>query len=194
MVTMTAEQEYEVNRKKSMIGLLWVGIISIVMLFAGLTSAYIVREAEGNWLVFKMPMLFWVSTAIILVSSITMSMAQNAIKKGNLSGLKTLTAITLLLGIAFAVCQFMGWSDLVESKVFFTGSQSNASGSFFYVITGLHLAHLAGGLIALIVVLVKAGNKAYSADNYTGVTMAGTYWHFLDILWIYLFLFLLFIR
>lgn len=174
--------------------MLWLGIVSMVMLFAGLTSAYIVRQGQGNWVVFELPSEFYISTGLILISSVTMWMAQSAIRNGEPAKLTRFLAISLLLGIGFVVSQFLGWGKLVDQKIFFAGTQSNASGSFMYAITGLHLAHLFGGLIILLVTLVKSVSGKYSKENYLGIQLASIYWHFLDLLWIYLFLFLVFIR
>jgi len=189
----TKEERIEI-KKKTAKPMLWVGLVGIVMLFAGMTSAYIVRQAEGNWLYFDLPDTFFVSTAIIVASSMTMFVAQRAIKKDNLQLTLIGRLSTLGLGIAFTVLQFQAWGELVDMGVYFAGRESNPSGSFLYALSGLHLAHLAGGLFALVFVSVKAILKMYSAEDHTGIGVAATYWHFLDILWIYLLLFLLFIR
>lgn len=170
---------------------LWIAIASIIMLFAGLTSAYIVRQAEGNWVHFELPKIFYLSTAFIMLSSASMQWALSAVKKNHLKNLLTGLIITLGLGLAFSFSQFFGWSKLVEEKIFFVG---NPSGSFLYVLTGLHLAHLAGGLIYLLVVITKSIMNKYSSENNLQVQLCATYWHFLDILWVYLFVFLLAIR
>lgn len=174
--------------------MLYVGMVSILMVFAGLTSAYIVRQAEGNWLYFELPQMFYISTAVILVSSATMFWAQRAVKQNNQQAMVRAIGITLALGLAFCVTQFLAWGKLVDMGVFFAGHESNASGSFLYVLSGVHLAHLAGGIIALVFSYVKARLGRYSAENHVGLDVTATYWHFLDILWIYLLLFLLFIR
>lgn len=174
--------------------LLYIAIASIVMLFAGFTSAYIVRQAEGNWLEFDLPNIFYVSTAIILLSSATMWYANFAAANNNFKGVTIGVAGTFVLGIAFAISQFEAWDALVESGIFFTGQSANASGSFLYILSGMHLAHLAGGLIALLIVLVNSMRNKYSSENKLGLELCSTYWHFLDVLWIYLLLFLLFIR
>ncbi len=168
--------------------LLWLGMVSIVMLFAGLTSAYYVKRADGNWFEFDLPFnIFYVSTAIILLSSLTMQLAVSAVKKNNLQAVKTYLIITLGLGLAFVFSQFLGWSNLVDHKVFFVG---NPSGSFLFVLTGLHLAHLAGGIIGLMFTGAGAIRERYNSSNYVGISVCATYWHFLDALWIYLFVFL----
>lgn len=190
----TINQEDFERRAKTSKPLLWIGIVSIIMLFAGLTSAYIVRQAEGNWLEFELPISMYVSTAIIILSSITLWYGQSSAKKGNYSAMKIGLFVTLGLGLGFVFSQFQVWSDLVAGGVFFTGAQANASGSFMYLLSGLHLAHLFGGIIALFVTATNASAGKYSNGNILGIELCSIYWHFLDILWIYLLLFLLFIR
>ena len=169
--------------------LLAIGIGSIVMLFAGLTSGYIVRQAEGNWKFFEVPSVFYISSIIILISSFTMQMAIRAVKKDDLSQVKTFLLITLGLGLAFVFSQFLGWNELVKNDVYFA-DKLTPSGSFFYVITGLHLAHLAFGLLGLIITGSKSIRERYSSQNYLGISLCAIYWHFLGGLWIYLFVFL----
>lgn len=169
--------------------LLAIGIGSIVMLFAGLTSGYIVRQAEGNWKFFELPSVFYVSSIIILISSFTMQMAIRAVKKADLAQVKTFLLITLGLGLAFVFSQFLGWNELVKNDVYFA-DKLTPSGSFFYVITGLHLAHLAFGLLGLIITGSKSIRERYSSQNYLGISLCAIYWHFLGGLWIYLFVFL----
>lgn len=190
---LTINENHEVRSRTSK-PLLIIAIMSMVMLFGGLTSAYIVRHGQGNWLKFELPYEFYISTGLIILSSVTMVMAQSSIKKGDGEKLKLYLAMTLLLGLGFVVAQFMGWSSLVKQNVFFAGNQSNASGSFLYALTGLHLAHLFGGIIMMIYTVVKAVNNRYSKDNFLGVQLSSIYWHFLDVLWVLLFLFLVFIR
>ena len=169
--------------------LLAIGIGSIVMLFAGLTSGYIVRQAEGNWRFFELPSVFYVSSIIILLSSFTMQMAIRAVKKDDLSQVKTFLLFTLGLGLAFVFSQFLGWNELVKNDVYFA-DKLTPSGSFFYVITGLHLAHLAFGLLGLIITGSKSIRERYSSKNYLGISLCAIYWHFLGGRWIYLFVFL----
>jgi cytochrome c oxidase subunit III len=180
-------------RNKTAKPMLYFAIGSMVMLFGGLTSAYVVRHAEGNWLKFEMPQAFYYSTALLLISSIFMNMSISAAKKNNLGNIQKALAATFLLGLAFMVFQFVGWSQLTEQKVFFAGKDSNASGSFFYVLTGLHLAHLLGGMLYLLAVNIHALKNKYNAQNYLSLQLCATYWHFLDGLWLYLFFFLIFI-
>ena len=173
--------------------MLYIAIGSMVMLFGGLTSAYVVRHAEGNWLKFEMPQTFYYSTAVILLCSVFINMSVAAAKKNNLVRMQQALAATFLLGLLFMILQFVGWSQLTSQKIFFAGKDSNASGSFFYVLTGLHLAHLFGGMLYLLAVNIQALKKSYSSQNYLSLQLCATYWHFLDGLWIYLFFFLILI-
>lgn len=173
---------------------LWIAIVGMIMLFAAFTSACIVSQAEGNWLHFELPQLFYLSTAFIIISSLPMQLAVHSAKKNRQQSLLTSLIITLGLGLAFSFTQFLGWSKLVEMKVFFGGPTSNPSGSFLYVITAVHLAHLAGGLIYLLFVITQSIRGKYNSEYNLPVQLCAIYWHFLDILWVYLFIFLLVIR
>lgn len=167
---------------------MWLFIVSVVMIFAALTSAYIVRQAEGNWVYFDLPNLFWVNTGIIIVSSITMHWAYLSAKRDNLELVKTATIITTVLGIAFMVGQFLAWKDLVVNRIHFIG---NPSGSFVYVLSGLHAVHVIGGVVFLLIILGSALKFKVHSKNLNPIEMCVTYWHFLGGLWLYLFLFLL---
>lgn len=168
--------------------LLWLAIAGMIMMFAGLTSGLVVRQAEGNWITIIVPQAFYFSTAFILLSSVTMQLAVASVKRNNLNSVKTWLIVTLGFGLAFVFCQFLGYNSLVNQGVFFTGG--TASGSFFYAITGLHLAHLLGGILSVMYTAGKSIMEKYHSDNYLGIQLCATYWHFLDGLWIYLFLFL----
>jgi cytochrome c oxidase subunit 3 len=169
--------------------IMWLFIVSIIMLFAAFTSAYLVRKAEGNWVEFKLPNLFWISTGILALSSISMQFALAAAKKDQFNALRTSISITFVLGLLFLILQYYGWIQLVEMNVYFVG---NPSGSFVYVLSGLHGLHLISGLIVLLVALIAAFKLKINAKALTQIKICSTYWHFLDALWIYLFLFLVF--
>jgi cytochrome c oxidase subunit 3 len=171
--------------------LLWLSMVSMVMVFAGLTSGYIVRQAEGNWFVFELPQMFTYSTIVIVLSSVTMWWAVRSVRKGDLVAMRTSLAITLILGLGFCITQFWAWSDLVKMGIFFTG---NPSGSFLYVLSALHLAHLAGGILYMIIVTTNAFRGLYSPENHLQIELCSTFWHFMDGLWVYLFIFLTMIR
>jgi cytochrome c oxidase subunit III len=181
-------QVLSVNKWKFII---WLFIITIVMLFASQTSAYLVRRAEGNWAEFEIPTIFWISTLILMLSSATMHFSLKAAKSGDNTKLKTLVAITTVLGLVFLGMQYLGWQDLQQQGVFLKG---NPSGSFFYIFTGLHMAHLVLGLGILIATFIMAFRMKLDANDTILVEVCATSWHFLDILWIYLFVFLLYFR
>lgn len=170
---------------------LWLFIVSVVMLFAAFTSAYIVRKAEGNWLLFDIPNIFWYTSAVILVSSLTMHWAYVAAKKDHFSKLKISISITAILGLIFLVGQVWGWGELVTSGVYFAGNSSNPAGSFVYIFTGMHGLHLVSGVIVLLITFINVFRNKVNSQNLDGIEMCVTYWHFLDILWLYLFAFLL---
>jgi len=170
---------------------MWLFIGSVVMLFASMTSAYIVRQAEGNWLYFELPSILTASTVVILLSSVTMQWAYWAAKKDHIQMVKTLVSLTAVLGLIFLVLQFFGWSDLVANQIHLVG---NPSGSFLYVITGLHGAHIISAIVFLMLVLVSAFRFRIHSKNLLQIEMCTTYWHFLGGLWLYLFVFLLLYR
>ena len=185
-----SDEEYQAYKKKKVAKpLLWFGMISIVMLFAGLTSAVIVRRGDGNWLLYDIPEAFLWSTVIIVFSSLLLLMANNFAKKDNQSALMYSLWATLIMGIAFVYSQFIGYGKLVENKVYFTGAEHNASGAFLYIISGLHLLHLVGGMIALLVVLFNANKERYNSKNLLGLQVCSIYWHFLGGMWVYLYIF-----
>ncbi len=188
------KEEMRLAKRKAAKPLLWIGIVSIVMLFAGLTSAYVVRAQNGNWQVFELPAILIISTAIIVTSSLTMLLAQRAIKKDNFQLTSIYLFLTLVLGLSFFYTQVQGWKELSQQGIYFAGKYSNASGSFLIIIAFLHLAHMVGGLIALFVSLTKSLLKKYSSSDSLGIELTAIYWHFLDVLWVYLFLFLYFYR
>lgn len=170
---------------------MWLFIGSVVMLFASLTSAYIVRQAEGNWLYFELPGILTTSTIVILFSSVTMQWAYWSARKDSFQRVKLLVSITTLLGAAFLVLQFFGWKDLVASQVYLVG---NPSGSFLYVITGLHGLHIISAIVYLAIVLISTFRFRVHSKNLLQIEMCTTYWHFLGGLWLYLFVFLLLYR
>ena len=171
--------------------MLWFSIVSMNMIFAGLTSAMFVSKSD-NWFSFDLPYTLWISSAVILVSSITMQQALHAAKNGAFSKVRTMMMATLVLGLTFTALQFVSWVILVQHNVFFVGNDTSAS--FLYVITAAHLAHLLFGLVALVVSWTKSLKNKYTPGQTVGLELTAIFWHFLDGLWIYLFLFLLYIR
>ncbi len=170
---------------------MWIALGSIIMMFAGLTSAYIVKRNQGNWQEFRIPMEFYYSTAVILVSSLTIQMALRAFKDREMVKYRRLITITALLGVVFMVMQWFGFGQLYQTGIRLDG---NVSGSFLFVITGLHMLHVLGGVVALIVMFFRAFRRQKRTYSSVGIEVASTYWHFVDILWIYLFVFFLWIQ
>ena len=174
--------------------MLWFAMISMTMMFAGLTSAYVVSKARPDWLDnFTLPTAFHISTLVILVSGITFWMAFKNLKAGNSSAVTRYTLITLVLAVVFSITQWIGFSDVVADGYFFTGSESTVTTSFLYVLVLTHFAHLIGGIIVLIIVLLRHLKGIY-LDAPLGFVLAHTFWHFLGFLWLYLFVFLYFLR
>ncbi|MFN0048339.1 MAG: heme-copper oxidase subunit III [Cytophagales bacterium] len=167
---------------------LWLFIVSFVMVFASMTSAYIVRRSEGNWLEFELPSLFIINTVILLTSSISMHYALIAMKKDNFLQVKIGLSITLMLGLIFLFGQYFAWNQLVDIKVFLVG---NPAGSFVYIISGLHGAHIVGGLVFLLIVMAMVFKQKIHSKNILWMELCTTFWHFLDGLWLYLFFFLI---
>ena len=168
---------------------LLVSCASVVMLFAALTSAYVVRQAAGNWLEFPMPVLFLYSTITLIASSFTLHFSYKGFLAGNFKSYKYLLLLTFVLGILFIYLQYKGWMALVALGV---ELGTNPSGSFLYVLSGLHAAHILGGLAAVFVAILHAFILPYevSAKRKLRFEMTQIYWHFVDVLWIYLIVFL----
>jgi len=169
---------------------MWVAIGSIIMMFAGLTSAYIVKSKQAYWTEIRVPDYFWYSTAAIILSSVTMMMSLRAFKQREMQNYRKLLLVTLLLGVAFVVLQWFGFRALWDQGVHWAGS---GAGQFLYIIAGLHALHVAGGIIALLVMSIKAFFGKIKTYSSVPLEVVGTYWHFVDILWIYLLLFFLFV-
>jgi cytochrome c oxidase subunit 3 len=168
---------------------LLVSCASVVMLFAALTSAYVVRQAAGNWLEFPMPVLFLYSTLTLIASSFTLHFPYKGFLAGNVKLYKYLLLLTFVLGILFIYLQYKGWMALVALGV---ELGTNPSGSFLYVLSGLHAAHILGGLSAVFVAILHAFILPFevSAKRKLRFEMTQIYWHFVDVLWIYLIVFL----
>lgn len=190
----TLEQEYRQAKRKSAKPMLWVSMVSMTMMFAGLTSAYVVSRKRIDWVSFDLPQAFYISTLLIVLSSITFMLAKYFIKQNNRQITSVFLLSTLFLGIGFVFFQFEGFSELLKSGLFFAGEQSTVKSSFIYGITLAHLAHIAAGIVVLLVVIFNHFNKKYSANDTLGLELGAIFWHFVDILWIYLFLFFYFIR
>ena len=183
-----AKKQRSMNPKKFA---LWLFIVSVVMLFGAWTSAYIVKRGEPGWSSFELPGQFWVSTAIILLSSVTMVWAERSARKDQLDQTKLALGLTTVLGVAFLVAQWLGWDKMVEMNYYFAGSASNSSSSFIYVLTGFHGLHIISGIIVLMIALIATFRYKVHSQSMLRLDLCATYWHFLGGLWLYLFVFLL---
>ena len=192
MVQMDNNKPREDRAKKMM---LWFGMISLTMSFLGITSGYIVSKERADWLTdFQIPEAFYISLFVILLSSITFYFAKKYViaqqrKKG-----MVFLIITFLLGTTFIILQFKGFSEIISSGYFFTGSESTITTSFIYLVVLLHLTHMLAALISVLVVIYNHYKQRYTIGNTVGIEIAATFWHFVDVLWIYLFLFFYFVR
>ncbi|WP_310994245.1 cytochrome c oxidase subunit 3 [Aequorivita marina] len=186
-------EERKINRAKK--NMLWFGIISLTMSFAGLTSAYVVSKERPDWISsFEVPQAFYISLGLILISSLSIHMALKAIRKEKNALGMFLLASTFVLGVLFVVFQFVGFSEIIESGYNFTGPTSSITTSFIYLVVLLHVAHVFAGLISLLVVIYNHYKLKYENGKTLGVELAATFWHFVDVVWIYLFLFLYFVK
>lgn len=180
------------QKRRAKVTMMWVGIVSIVMLFAGFTSGFILSMGRKDWVSVTLPPAFITSTIIIIISSLTMFAAQYAVKKGNKGGVVGGLLLTLALGIGFAISQYLGFKELFAQGHSFVSK--NPADSWTNMIPFMHLLHVAGGLLALFVTFIQASRGKYTAENYLGLRLTAIYWHFLDILWLYLYVFLYLIR
>ena len=170
---------------------LWVAIGSIIMMFAGLTSAYIVKSGQAGWHEVKTPTIFWFSTATLFISSITIQAALRSFKHRSMPAFRTLLSVTFVLGILFVILQYKGFQWLWQRGVHFEGS--SGAGQFLYIIFGLHALHVLGGLVALFILFLRQYVGNYRTYNATPIEIMSTYWHFVDVLWLYLFVFFIWI-
>ncbi|HLA56641.1 MAG TPA: cytochrome c oxidase subunit 3 [Flavobacterium sp.] len=194
METMTPE-EHKARSDRSYKLILGFAMVSMTMMFAGLTSAFVVSKSRADWLRdFQMPSAFFASTAVIICCSITFFLAKKAIQKDNRGAVTFLLLATLALGILFAVLQFKGFSQLIAMGYYVTGPGSKITSTFVYVVAGAHLVHLFGGMISLLVIIYNHFKQKYNSSQTLGIELGAMYWHFLDFLWIYLFLFLYFFK
>ena len=188
--------EHAIEPQKYRIGM-WVGLASILMLFIALTSAYIVRGVpalsggDSDWLPLEMPRVLWITTAVLLLSSVSIELARRALKRNEYEGFKRWISLTTLFGVAFLAGQLLAWKQLTTQGVYIN---SHPHSSFFYLLTSLHGVHLLGGVIALGYVTVAALRMRIGFRRRAAVDVTATYWHFMDGLWIYLFVLLFFFR
>ncbi len=181
---------------------LWISIVSMVMIFAAFTSAYVVKRGDVKvWQDIPLPQVFTVSTIVIVLSSVCMHLAYMAFKRNHIYWYRGLIMTTFILGASFLTLQIQGWNELVASGVYLDG---NVAGSFIYVISGAHFLHVVGGVVALLVFSILAFTKVKTPvdamtqnihhNKQVKVEVLMTYWHFVDILWVYLFFFFIMYR
>ena len=189
-LTQGSEKEKQARAKKMM---LWFGIVSLIMSFAGWTSAFVVSSAREDWLTgFVLPNAFSVSVALIILSSLTLLLAKKYLKLNMASKASFYLGATMLLGIGFIVSQLIGFQQIIDLGFNFTGPTSNITMSYIYIIAAVHILHVIVGLICLMVVFYNHFKQKYNTENLLGFELAANFWHFVDILWLYLFLFLVF--
>lgn len=169
---------------------LWIAMISITMMFGAFTSAYLVRKPAGNWYEFKLPSEFFISTLVIILSSIMMEWAYQSFKKSQIKNYRTAILLTLLTGIGFIIAQVIAWQALFNQGITI---DLNVSGSFLYVISGIHALHVLGGIAALLVSTFVAYGEHFELTpiRKLRLDLVRQYWHFVDVLWIYLLVFLI---
>lgn len=188
-------EEHNQRKARSYKLILWFAMLSMTMMFAGLTSAFVVSKSRGDWLKnFQMPSAFFISTIVIILCSVTFLLAKRAIKKDDRKATTNYLLLTLFLGFLFVFFQFKGFGQIVEQGYYFTGPESNITTTFLYIVAVTHLAHLFGGLISLLIIIYNHFKQKYNSTQFLGIELGAMYWHFLDFLWIYLFLFLYFFK
>jgi cytochrome c oxidase subunit 3 len=180
-------------KEKTYKQMLYFALVSLTMSFAGLTSAYIISRKRDDWVSFDMPNIFYVSTLLIILSSICFYFAKKSMQKENRKNTTILLVLALTLGITFVYFQYQGYMQLTKAGLFFTGEKSIVSASLFDVIAFAHAIHVLVGLIVILVLLTKNFQKKYTAVNMLGIKLGEIFWHFLGGLWVFLFLFFLYI-
>lgn len=188
------EQEYISAKRKSAKPMLWITMISMIMFFAGLTSAYVISMKRDDWVSFDLPEAFYISTVLIVLSSLTLLLSQRFLKQDKRQISLFLVLVTFALGVAFVWQQYVGFNQLKSIGLFFTGPESTVSTSFIIGITFIHVLHIFAGIVVLLVVIYNHFKYKYKPNNLLGFELGAIFWHFVDILWIYLFFFFYFIR
>lgn len=188
------QEEYITAKKKSAKPMLWISMISMVMFFAGLTSAYVISMKREDWVSFDLPEAFFISTGLIVLSSLFLILSQKFLKQGKMKLSFIFLLSTFVLGLLFVWQQYVGFNELKSVGLFFTGPESTVSTSFIIGITFMHVLHLLAGIIVLIVVIYNHFKNKYKPSDFLGFELGAIFWHFVDLLWIYLILFFNFIR
>lgn len=188
-------EEHKKRSARSYKLILLFAMVSMFMMFAGLTSAFVVSKSRADWLKdFQLPTAFYYSTLVILLCSLTFHLAKKAIQKDDRKATTMFILTTLVLGIAFVILQFVGFGQIVESGYYFTGRGSSITTTFLYIVTIVHMAHLFGGIISLLIIIYNHFKQKYNSTQTLGIELGAMYWHFLDFVWVYLFLFLYFFK
>jgi len=164
---------------------MWIAIGSIIMMFGGLTSGYIVRRSQGNWETFSLPVTFYISTVVILLSSATLALASRSFRQRQMRLHRNMVTLTFVLGIVFTILQYIGFKELYHQMKW----SNNVSFQYLIVIVLVHALHIVGGVFALLYLFLKTYSRKVKTYSSTGIEIVSTYWHFVDILWIYLFVF-----
>lgn len=187
--------EEKKRKERSAKLILLFAMASMTMMFAGITSAFVVSKSRADWLKdFQLPTAFYWSTLVIIGCSVTFHLAKLAIKKDQNSKTSMYLLLTLLLGCSFVGLQFLGFNQIIAEGYYFTGQASSITTTFLYIVTLVHLLHLAGGIISLLIIIYNHFKQKYNASQTLGIELGAMYWHFLDILWVYIFLFLIFFK
>lgn len=193
-MTLKTNEEQEQKSKSAKLILLF-AMVSMTMMFAGLTSAFVVSKSRADWLKdFQIPIAFYYSTLVIIGCSVAFYLAKKAIQKDNRSATSAYLLGTLVLGILFVALQITGFGQIIESGYYMTGQGSSITTTFLYVIALMHLLHVAGGLISLLIIIYNHFKQKYNNTQTLGIELGAMYWHFLDLLWVLLFLFLYFFK
>jgi cytochrome c oxidase subunit 3 len=180
------------GRKKAAKPMMWISMVSMTMMFAGLTSAYVISSNREDWVSFELPEAFKISTLLIVLSSIALHFSKVFLRKGNRNVTSVLLLLTLALGLGFVYEQYQGFEQLKAMGLFFTGPESEVSSSMLMVIVFAHVLHVAAGVISLLVIVYNHFRLKYEANNMLGLELGAIFWHFVDLLWIGLFLFFYF--
>ncbi|BDB55924.1 cytochrome c oxidase subunit 3 [Flavobacterium ammonificans] len=187
--------EEKKRKERSAKLILLFAMASMTMMFAGITSAFVVSKSRADWLKdFQLPTAFYWSTLVIIGCSVTFHLAKLAIKKDQNSKTSMYLLLTLLLGCSFVGLQFLGFNQIIAEGYYFTGQASSITTTFLYIVTLVHLLHLAGGIISLLIIIYNHFKQKYNSTQTIGIELGAMYWHFLDVLWVYLFLFLFFFK
>lgn len=179
------------KRRRSRKMLLWFSMAGMTMMFAGLTSAYVVSTSREDWIEgLGLPPIFLWSTVVIVLSSIALIFTVRAVKRGQHGLASILLTLAFVLGFLFGFLQIKGFTDIVAEGYYPAGGSSTINVSFYYVIIFAHLLHVLSGLIVLSVLIYNHFKKRYNPQQTLGLEIGTTFWHFLDFIWIYLFLFM----